>query len=160
MNIGRGSAFVALAATALGGIVFLAPPPGARAQAVGQHDYIGAEQCRSCHEAEYEAWARGPHARAWDVLSAREKKDTRCVQCHTMAPDVLEATLVGVQCEACHGPGRYYASEPVMRDRELREALYLVVPDETTCARCHTETSPSLLPFRYEEKLEAIRHWK
>ena len=47
-----------------------------------------------------------------------------------------------------------------MRDKELREQLFLTTPDEKTCTRCHTESSPSLRPFVYEEKLEKIRHWQ
>lgn len=134
--------------------------PQARAGGVGDHDFVGAERCRACHTAQYEVWAAGPHARAMDPLSERERRDPRCTQCHTMAPDETDASLTGIQCETCHGPGRWYSKDHVMRDAELRAALRFVVPDENTCARCHTASSPTLRPFSYAEALERIRHWE
>lgn len=151
--------FVSLSAL-LGLVVFVLPAmQGARAGAVVEHDFIGAESCRSCHQEQFDRWAAGPHARALASLSERDRQDKRCQQCHTMVPDDGDPALQGVQCEACHGPGRYYAKEWVMRDSELRQHLLLTKPDEKTCARCHTESAPSLTPFVYEEKLEKIRHW-
>lgn len=132
----------------------------ARAGGVVQHDFVGAERCRSCHQEEFKAWSEGPHARAMEALSDRERQDARCKQCHTMVPDDLDPSLQGIQCETCHGAGRWYSESWVMRDRELREQLFLTKPDEKTCTRCHTESTPSLKPFVYEEKLEKIRHWK
>lgn len=132
----------------------------ARAGGVAEHDFVGAERCRSCHQEEFKVWAAGPHAGAMEALSERERQDARCTQCHTMVSDDMDPALQGVQCETCHGAGRWYSETWVMRDKELREKLFLVQPDERTCTRCHTESSPSLRPFRYEEKLEKIRHWK
>jgi len=127
---------------------------------VVNHDYIGAERCRSCHPAEYDVWAAGPHARAMDPLRDNEKRDQRCVACHTMVPADPDPLLAGVQCETCHGPGRSYAKSFAMRDRELRERLGFVVPDEGTCKTCHAENTASLMPFSYAEARERIRHWK
>jgi hypothetical protein len=136
-------ALALLGAVALG--VSFASAPGAHAGGVVEHDYVGAESCRSCHQAQYDAWAKGPHARAMESLSEHERKDARCQQCHTMVPQDPDPALAGIQCETCHGPGK--------------AQLYFAVPDEKTCARCHTESSPSLTPFVYSEKLERIRHW-
>lgn len=132
----------------------------ARAGGVAEHDFVGAERCRSCHLEEFKIWAEGPHARAMESLSEREQKDARCQQCHTMVPEDGDPALTGIQCETCHGAGRWYSEAWVMRDQELREQLFLQKPDEKTCARCHTESTPSLRPFLYEEKLEKIRHWQ
>ena len=76
-----------------------------------------------------------------------------------MAPEVEDLSLTGIQCETCHGPGRWYAKEHVMKDAELREILHFQVPTEKTCARCHTENAPTLQPFDYAVQLEKIRHW-
>jgi hypothetical protein len=149
-------ALAALAALAL----VLGAGDGARAGGVSSHDFVGAERCRSCHVEEFRVWAEGPHARALQVLSDKERRDPSCQQCHTMVPEDMDPALGGIQCETCHGAGKYYSERHVMRDAELRSQLSFVVPDEKTCVRCHTESSPSLRPFRYEEKLEKIRHWK
>jgi hypothetical protein len=77
-----------------------------------------------------------------------------------MVPVDPDPALAGVQCEACHGAGRYYAKDNVMRDVELRSKLLFEVPDEKTCLRCHTDNASSLRPFSYAEALEKIRHWQ
>jgi hypothetical protein len=135
-------------------------PKDVRADGVASHDYVGAETCRSCHVEEYNIWAAGPHAKALTVLSESERQDRRCLQCHTMVTDDLGAGLVGIQCETCHGAGRYYSSEHVMRDSDLRSRLLYVEPNEKTCVACHTEDSPSMKPFSYPEMLKRIQHWE
>jgi Cytochrome c554 and c-prime len=118
--------------------------------------YIGAETCKACHPAAYEAWRDGPHAHALDRLPAASQKDARCTSCHAPAAD---QGAQGVTCETCHGQGRLYAQSYVMRDRELARAVGLVDPGERTCTACHTESTPSLRPFRHAEKLPLIQHW-
>lgn len=139
--------------------LLLVARPGANAAGIAEHDYVGAERCRSCHAEAYDKWAKGPHAQALTSLSKHERKDPRCQQCHTMVPEDPDPALGAVQCETCHGPGKYYAPEHVMRDEELRVKLFLETPDESTCARCHTDSSPSIIPWDYRTKLEKIRHW-
>jgi hypothetical protein len=119
-------------------------------------DRVGAETCKACHPAAYEAWRASPHARARESLPERSRSDKRCLSCH--APDAEEG-LAGVSCEACHGPGRLYAARYVMRDPELARALGLVEPGERVCAGCHTDSTPSLVRFEYSRKLPLIRHW-
>ncbi len=119
-------------------------------------DLVGPETCKACHQAAYDAWKEGPHARALESLPARNRKDPRCTSCHS--PDT-DKGLAGVSCEACHGPGGFYAAGYVMRDRELARAVGLADPGEKTCATCHTESTPSLTRFDYAAKLELIRHW-
>jgi hypothetical protein len=120
-------------------------------------DKVGAETCKACHPAAYEAWRASPHARARESLPERDRNDRRCLTCH--APDLADG-LAGVSCEACHGPGRLYSARHVMRDPELARALGLVDPGERTCAACHTESTPSLVRFDYGRKLPLIRHWE
>lgn len=134
-----------------------------RAQSAGgnvaSHDYVGAERCRSCHEPAYAVWSKSPHARALEALPEKDRNDPRCLTCHTMVVDDRSPALVGIQCETCHGPGRHYSVDYVMRDEDLRLQVGFLPAAEKTCLRCHTEASPSLRPFTYAEKLEAIRHW-
>jgi hypothetical protein len=143
-------------------LVVVASAPRAQTGAGGNvagHDYVGAERCRSCHEQAFTMWSTSPHARALDALPEKDRNDPRCLTCHTMVVDDRSPALVGVQCETCHGPGRHYSVEYVMRDADLRVQTGFLEPAEKTCLRCHTEASPSLRPFTYAEKLEAIRHW-
>jgi hypothetical protein len=143
------------------GLVVLAAVvlPAKGAQKIVDHDFIGADRCRSCHAQAYAVWERSAHARAYDVLSPRDRTDPRCLTCHTLVADDASAGLLGVQCESCHGAGRHYAVDWVMRDEELRSVLGFKASDAASCTRCHTDTSPSMLPFDAKAKLEAIRHW-
>jgi len=120
--------------------------------------FAGAEICRGCHPAAYQKWHASAHARALDGLGERERSDPKCRQCHTTDPEETDASVAGVQCEACHGAGRYYSLDYIMRDAELRELLGFRKTDEKACLRCHTESTPSIRPFVYQEKIELIRH--
>jgi hypothetical protein len=119
-------------------------------------DHIGAETCKACHPAAYQAWKEGPHARALAGLPEAQRKEGRCTSCH--APD-LERGSAAVSCETCHGGGRAYAHAYVMRDRELARALGLQEVGEKTCLGCHTESTPSLVRFDAAKKLPLIDHW-
>jgi len=119
-------------------------------------DNVGAETCKACHPAAYDAWRASPHARARESLPERSRGDRRCLSCH--APDQDEG-LAGVSCEACHGAGRLYVQPYVMRDAELARLLGLADSGERTCAGCHTDSTPSLQRFEYRRKLPLIRHW-
>ncbi len=147
-----------LGVVAVLGVIALMPPARGE-QRIVDHDFIGADRCRTCHVEAYEVWERSAHARAFQTLSARDQKDPRCLSCHTMVPADLGAGLLGVQCESCHGAGRYYSVEWVMRDDELRAQLAFDAGGTKACVRCHTDSSPSMSPFVVEEKLRLIQHW-
>lgn len=119
-------------------------------------DYVGADTCRSCHEQAWQQWKQTPHARATDVLNAAERRDPRCTSCHaTSARD----GLMGVQCESCHGPGRHYWPDFIMKDRELARAAGLRSgADPAGCRSCHTADSPGLRPFDPIASMRAVRH--
>lgn len=140
------------------GVGFLLAPLARGGESAQESEFVGAAQCAGCHAAEYEAWKLSPHARALDNLAAAEQKDARCRQCHTTSPDDVDPALGGVQCEACHGRGRYYSAKGVMKDPELRAALFYERGGAQTCLRCHTEQSPSIQPFDFEKKMALIRH--
>ena len=138
-------------ALAICALAVLLPPTAAHAG-----DRVGPETCKACHPAAYDAWRQDPHARAFDSLPERSRKDERCLGCHS--PDAADG-IAGVSCEACHGPGRIYAARYVMRDAELARAVGLVDPGEKTCLGCHTDSTPSLVRFEYARKLPLIVHW-
>lgn len=140
----------------LAAILLAAAPTLAGAAAIAAPT-VGAETCKACHPAAYEAWRTGPHARAFDSLPERSRKDKRCLSCH--APLEGEG-IVAVGCEACHGAGGAYSARYVMRDPELSRAVGLIDPGEKSCGGCHNETTPSLTKFDYARKLPLIEHWK
>jgi hypothetical protein len=122
-------------------------------------NYIGAKRCESCHPWEYQVWLSGPHAHAQRSLSAAELKDGKCNTCHTMVPSQLEEDkLAGVQCESCHGAGRYYYPQYVMKDRELARLVGLTDATAEQCQRCHNESAPSIKPFDFASMWAKIDH--
>ena len=112
----------------------------------GRGGIMGAESCKSCHQAEYDAWLQTPHATAFATLAEADAwDDPECVGCHVtgvadkhhigdpnISPDVWN-----VQCEECHGAASEHA----------RDGTYLG-SGESTCKRCHdAQNSPN---FDYE----------
>jgi hypothetical protein len=126
---------------------------------VHSQNYIGAGQCKSCHEFEYRVWASGPHAKGDSSLIDAQRKDPKCNTCHMMAVEGESAPdLVGIECERCHGPGRYYHRRYVMRDKELSRLVGLMDPKPEHCMQCHTEGGPSIRPFVFAEMWAKIDH--
>jgi hypothetical protein len=129
--------------------------------------YVGSHACKQCHydeeHGEYMQWIASRHAAAywrlatdWAGLLASLRPayrdvddpiaDSRCLLCHTTAaqdPDALMAdpyrVSEGVGCEACHGPGSSYMDRDVMSSRGQFLSHGGVVPDETTCRKCHRD---------------------
>lgn len=130
-------ALLALTAALLG-------PAAARAEVAL---FVGARGCQACHGSaprdHYHDWLAGKHARAFEALRGKEKTDPACLSCHgtgqggLLAPGVTAKDLLGVQCEACHGPGSLYRPQAVMKDREAAVAHGLVIPSRKTCLKCH-----------------------
>ena len=141
-------------ATWLAGVSLLLLAWEGRAQ-----NYVGAERCGTCHEFALKVWQSGPHAQAHRSLSDEQLKDARCNNCHTLAEEA-EAKFQGVQCERCHGPGKYYQAAYVMKDRELSRAVGLIDPAPQHCQQCHTEGAPSITPFDFKTMWARIDHGK
>jgi len=94
------------------------------------------------------------------VLGARVR-DGACLSCHgTGDGPAARARLPGVQCEACHGAGRAYAPDDVMRDPFLARALGLrdlATDPAAACLRCHrARTTPE--PFDFAKSWARIAH--
>ncbi|NOJ55596.1 hypothetical protein HK404_23580 [Myxococcus xanthus] len=129
----------------------------AAAGAAGGADFVGPDSCKGCHPEAYDAWMQSKHARAESSLTDQQKKDGRCLSCHS--PEQVTQATVNVTCETCHGGGQYYSPEYVMKDSELARLVGLVDPSEKQCRSCHDASSPSLRPFDFKESLKAIDHW-
>lgn len=89
--------------------------------------------------------------------------DRRCQTCHaTGAAPAGRPAFPGVQCEACHGAGRAYAEDDIMRDPPLARALGLAelsTPElrAAACARCH-RAGTRLAPLDVEASWARIGH--
>ncbi|MDF1546047.1 MAG: multiheme c-type cytochrome [bacterium] len=126
------------------------------------HAYVGAKKCKTCHKAQFASWSETGHATAFDVLSDEEKTKEECVGCHITGKLADETVLEGVQCEACHGPGKDYKSPKIMSkkkwaadpDAHKKMAIEagLVYPIEENCVKCHTkEGNANFKEFNFEE---------
>lgn len=121
--------------------------------------YVGAERCAQCHAFAYKVWAASPHKKAHQSLTEAQLADTKCNNCHTHVGQA-DVKLEGVQCEHCHGPGKYYQPSYVMRDPELSRAVGLVETQPAHCQQCHTEGAPSIAPFDFKAMWALIDHSK
>ena len=114
--------------------------------------FVGAEACRPCHDAYYDAWATTKHARALSRLSSQERAGGACIRCHvTGTPEMIAAegstpSFPNVQCEACHGAGSAHVAAA---RQENPGAARTATIEERTCTRCHNEDSPYYKTFIY-----------
>ena len=147
-------------------------------------EYAGAKKCKVCHIKIYKSWRETPHAKAMESLEpgvkTEEKRkagldagkdysnDPACIACHTTGSS---PSFAGIQCEACHGPGKSYSATRIMNkvlwkkdpEKQLklaREAGLIVKPEEKTCTGCHNEKSPTFKPFDYTQRYETVKHPK
>ncbi len=125
-----------------------------------QGDFIGAERCGICHEAEYDVWKKSKHAQAMQTLAGLDPPrqfDPECLACHVTGwhPQGCypyesgylsqESTprLAGVGCENCHGPGQSHAAAEAGGDRivqqKLQKAMRVTLADARwrVCVDCH-----------------------
>ncbi|MCB9691846.1 MAG: redoxin domain-containing protein [Alphaproteobacteria bacterium] len=109
---------------------------------------VGAEACKSCHEAEYAQWAGSPHHHAMQTLrDAQKEGQVDCVRCHATptrggpTPTELSGFRVAeaVGCEACHGPGQAHveAKGGTENIEKLGDDCPVCVI-EAVCTSCHT----------------------
>jgi len=116
--------------------------------------YLGAQNCKRCHEAQYTQWDSTPHARAWATLQKdNSQANPACVGCHVTGFDepggfVAEASgqaeLTNVQCEACHGRGTEH-------DRTRNQ-----VWSPGACTTCHSGEFGK--DFDFATALELVKH--
>jgi hypothetical protein len=139
--------------------------------------YVGATGCKFCHQGKagariYEGWLTTEHAKAFEHLAEASRDNDKCLACHTtgfgepIAAGATAASLQGVQCEACHGPGSEYKKISIMKNRDQATSLGLIAPSEAVCKRCHTANLPEECwagtdappKFKHESAYEKIEH--
>lgn len=103
-------------------------------------EYVGVKKCKMCHPEAFKTYAMQGHAKAWDALSAEEKKKPECIKCHVTgfgkpggySDDSTTPDMVNVQCESCHGPG----SEHIKAPKDQKKAA-INKGDGSACLTCH-----------------------
>ncbi|HAN79205.1 MAG TPA: hypothetical protein DCQ31_16270 [Bacteroidales bacterium] len=118
-----------------------------------QFKYVGADGCKMCHNKpakgdQYNTWLNGKHAKAFSLLKTEaEKKDPKCLSCHSTFGSVAAADISGrtfaategVSCESCHGPGSAYKAPAVMKDQGIAKSKGMIIPSQSTCDKCHDD---------------------
>jgi cytochrome c553 len=169
---------------------FRSAPAAGSGRAAADNKYIGADKCKSCHGSadtgdQYGHWKAMKHAKAFETLASEEakklaasksiadpQKADECVRCHVTAFGVPEDQIkkgfdrtMGVQCEACHGPGEQHmkarfaaAAKSDAAAAEIPAGEIVTLPPMTLCVQCHNEQSPNYKPFCYHEFNAQIRH--
>lgn len=157
----------AAAALALGAATLAPePPPALPAHAlVAQEDptagstYVGSDACKKCHFKQHKTWKAMKHAAAWEGLPEKyhdpaqvDDKGRACVSCHVTGYGEADrggyvdpetsAHLLGVGCEACHGPGSGHVELGKVMLKEKRKEFApgessLTILHPTNCAGCH-----------------------
>jgi hypothetical protein len=113
-------------------------------------DYVPSAECGRCHEVQYAAWKKTPHAHAWETLvEADRTMDPDCVRCHTTGFGTekgfytIEKTpaMANVNCQGCHHLEVAGHLKDDWRPRPVTSEV---------CTACHTAvTDPG---FRFETK--------
>jgi hypothetical protein len=146
-----------------------------------QGEFVGAEKCGTCHEAEHDAWKKSRHARATRTLVGLDPPrhfDPECLACHVTGWHAqacfpyesgylgLQSTpkLTGVGCESCHGPGAAHAAAETGADKPRQQALQTAIrltqaaARQSVCVRCHdVSNSPD---FEFEAYWPDVAHGK
>ena len=150
--------------------------------------YVGAGRCRPCHLQQFKSWEQTKMAKAFELLrpgvvveikrahnidpTKDYTGDPNCVSCHVTGYGQpggfvsVEKTpnLVGVQCEACHGPGSGYLKPELMslQNKEYKRsalvAAGMVVPSAEGCKLCHNKKSPFYKPFDFATRVREGIH--
>lgn len=126
--------------------------------------YAGVATCKLCHPKQHKMWSESKHARAFEALSPEARKDSRCLACHVTGyreTGQVRPEIVGVQCEACHGPGSLFITIHAKKDKEGAQKAGLIArPDPERCKTCHNQESPNFKGFDYVKMWEQIKHSK
>lgn len=109
------------------------------------------QRCATCHPGAHAVWAAGPHARAWESLTAADRVDG-CVGCHSTRADGGEddhdhpagPRHPQVHCQSCHRGAEAHATAPATR-----------TTGTVDCRSCHDARHD---PSFHAALWEAVRH--
>jgi hypothetical protein len=151
----------------------------------GQHKYVGAKFCGTCHKSgkggtSYAVWEKSAHAKAFETLKSEKAKkiakekgleklpheSESCLKCHVAGggkavnTDKSFKIEEGVTCEVCHGPGSGYKIIHSKGDIKKSAEAGLLEGDKTgkACLVCHNIESPTFREFKFENQWAKIEH--
>ena len=159
--ISRLSVLFLAAALLIGGTALYAEEDAA--QDVNKFFGKNAKACKMCHKDQVAAWEKWPMASSWDKLSDEEKTKDECIKCHVTGYGQpggwvsFEETpdLVGITCEACHGPAGNHMKVPAKDVEGRRNSMS--APDEANCLMCHIEEgNPNFKEFVYKDEVARL----
>ncbi|PCJ16942.1 MAG: hypothetical protein COB02_14850 [Candidatus Cloacimonadota bacterium] len=124
----------------------------------GKNKFVGSENCKTCHVAEFNQWKTTKHASSMDILF-KKKRDfvPDCVSCHTTGFSYESGYSIAkrekwnqaVGCESCHGPGLNHFQNPTQNNIRAKMA-------KSDCMSCHDpENSPF---FDFKSYHSQIKH--
>ena len=150
--------------------------------------FVGGQNCKECHEAAWDVYAKSPHAHATQTLidlKPARHFDPECVSCHVTGWNPqeffpfnsgyqsMEATpeLAGQSCENCHGPGAAHIAAERGDDKALQDEWRKIVHQDKknaadatvadSCYKCHDiDNSPNFntKEFPFEVYWAEIAH--
>src|SRR5580658_4593875 len=95
------------------------PTVESRAKAANPDDFVGADVCASCHEAESKRFSANPHSKM-----------------------VLMHGSNGVTCENCHGPGKAHVEAAGDITKIFNPGKGAAKQVDATCLTCHADAHP------------------
>lgn len=128
-------------------------------------EYVGIDNCKTCHMPHYESWSETRMSKAFELLKPGERreakkaagldpekdytKDPNCLGCHTTGYGEpggfvnLSSTpeMTGVQCEMCHGAGGRYTKMmykkkgTYKREDFIKAGMMMPSEKENVCTR-------------------------
>jgi hypothetical protein len=137
--------------------------------------FAGTRHCMTCHVGYGLDQEQVGHFNAWNNLGDKDKTNPACLPCHTtgygiptgVSDPYRDSHLVGVTCEACHGPGAVHARDETAKEKGV-DTSTMLPPDNPTglelskevpaevCLKCHTkEWSPD---FDYATWVKRVNH--
>ena len=132
--------------------------------------FVGEKSCKKCHLKQHRGWKKMAHFGAWENLpekyrdpAQKDESGVACISCHVTGfgmgdkagfVDVEKsAHLLGVQCEACHGPGSKHieAAKAIMAEKRKKfnaDEKKFILAKSAACANCH---NPHVSHSKYKE---------
>jgi hypothetical protein len=129
------------------------------------NSYVGADKCNQCHKVEYRMWAASRHYGTYrSMFNDNSYFVPQCFACHVTGygyPTGFnkvdgENPLRGVQCEACHGPGKKHTDDPEGKNvRNFSQETAIAL-----CKECHTGEYKGNIEEQYDSYYKSIKHWE
>lgn len=122
--------------------------------------FVGANECKQCHEEQYSLWRKTKHSSSFKSLLAVHRNFVpKCVVCHVTGFGYnngfkiteSESKMSNVQCEMCHNQGELHINNPE------KESL-IRKPSKEYCIECHTREHSDMTEANFGNYYKKIIH--